>query len=118
VTPTNDFELYVQGDAPAGGGGEVPFPLPDNSLEEFDMDQTRVIFDEKGRRWALVGATVPPLGTSKPGAWITRDGLVANGWAVVHGNGVPRTPEQFDVDVREHQKLAAAWVSQQKAIHA
>lgn len=82
------------------------------------MDQTRVIYDEKGRRWALIGATVPPLGSSKPGAWVTRDNLVANSWALVHGNAVARTPEEFDTAVREHQKLAAAWVTQQKAIHA
>lgn len=115
-TPTQDFELYLQPEAPAGGG-DSPLIIP-STLEEFDMDQTRVLYDEKGRRWALIGATVPPLGGSKPGAWVTQDGLVANGWAVVHGNGVKRTPEQFDVDVREHQKLAAAWVTQQKAIHA
>lgn len=116
VTPTQDFELYLQGEAPAGGG-DSPLIIP-STLEEFDMDQTRVLYDEKGRRWALVGATVPALGASKPGAWVTRDNLVANSWALVHGNAVARTPEEFDTAVREHQKLAAAWVTQQKAIHA
>lgn len=121
ITPTQDFELYLEADAPAGGG-EQPFPTPQPDttpiLREDAMDQTAVIRDESAERWALIGATVPSLKGSKPGAWVTKDPFVANAWAVVHGNGIFRKTTQFEIDIAEAQKLAAAWLAQQKTIAA
>lgn len=117
VTPTQDFELYLEGDAPAGGGA-VPFPtIPSTATKELDMDNIAVIRNEKTGTYALVGAQVPAKDAAPAGAWTTSNQMTANTWALLAGrNAVDRSDAQFAADIENARVLARTWIAQQKAI--
>lgn len=117
LTPTQDFELYVQPEAPAGGG-DSPLIIP-STLEEFDMDNIAVIRNAKTGTYALVGAQVPAKDAAPAGAWTTSNQATANTWALLAGrNAVERSESQFAADIDNARVLARTWIAQQKAIHA